>query len=534
MSNGVSMATVKINLTDLVRLVFEEPIEWLAGNPSSSTPVSWITTNIDQITPGDIYLLASSQAKIAVIKDAHKRGAVGIIILGEMSTQLDLSSAAIPVLSLPNYEDIRLAERQLLSAILRQRGAIAEREVKIFTQLSQIAAEGGGLSGLANLMGSISGRGVLVQDKRGHILAAQPSSVLTSIWPDVLDQLEQRSSLPSSLMDRKQAGQHPQMITQGVPGGLERLIGTITVSRVVRGYISLIGIIGEMDTLDQVVLEQGALVGAIEMSRHKAVRETEKRLKGSLLTALLQENMVSRDARLWAQSMGFDLEMAHTALRFSWDGANMPSRRRLETLVNGEVARMGIKVIVNMMAAEVTCICQTKSDKGRPEQALNLAANILAQGYDEYPDTSIRCGVGTPAGDLSEWRDSFRQAGQALEMARRLEESRPLYFPDLSVYRLLMQIEHNPEMMAFQEETIGPLLDYEGGKDLIQTLETYFNHKGNLSQTAEALYIHRNTLLYRMDRIKDILELDMDNSSSRLAVQLSLHIYRMVGRKQTP
>jgi purine catabolism regulator len=114
-------------------------------------------------------------------------------------------------------------------------------------------------------------------------------------------------------------------------------------------------------------------------------------------------------------------------------------------------------------------------------------------------------------------------------MARRFGERRALYFPDLSVYRLLLQLEHNPELMAFQEEILGPLLAYEGGRELINTLEAYFEHNGNLTQTAEALFVHRNTLIYRMERIAKITSLDLDKPETRLTVQLALHIYRMMG-----
>jgi purine catabolism regulator len=98
-------------------------------------------------------------------------------------------------------------------------------------------------------------------------------------------------------------------------------------------------------------------------------------------------------------------------------------------------------------------------------------------------------------------------------------------------YRLLFQIEHSPELIAFQEETLGPLLAHEGATELIHTLETYFSHNGNLSQTAEALFIHRNTLIYRMERIASITGLDLDNPENRLAIQLALRIFRMVGTK---
>ena len=138
----------------------------------------------------------------------------------------------------------------------------------------------------------------------------------------------------------------------------------------------------------------------------------------------------------------------------------------------------------------------------------------------------------TVAQVIEEWRTSFRQAGQALELARRLGERKPLYYTDLSVYRLLFQLEHSPELIAFQEETLGPLLAYEGADELIHTLEAYFEHNANLSQTAEALFIHRNTLIYRMERIAAITSLDLDEPENRLAIQLALRIFRMMGKKR--
>ena len=75
---------------------------------------------------------------------------------------------------------------------------------------------------------------------------------------------------------------------------------------------------------------------------------------------------------------------------------------------------------------------------------------------------------------------------------------------------------------------LGALLASEGARELIRTLEVYFEHNTNLSQAAEALFIHRNTLIYRMERIASLTGLDLDDPETRLAMQLALHIYRMV------
>jgi purine catabolism regulator len=296
---------------------------------------------------------------------------------------------------------------------------------------------------------------------------------------------------------------------------------------VARGYLSIIDFSEQVDVLDDLVAEQGAIVCAIEMARVKAVREVEKRLKGNLLTALLQEDIAPRDAVLWIQSMGLDLDQHHVAIRFSWDGLETPSMRRLETILNGEVSKGGYRALVDTLGMEVICICQVETSPGRPESAIKLANAVADHAISEFPKIPMCCGIGNPAEDLAHWGDSFRQAGQALEMTRRLADRRPRYFPDLSVYRLLLQLEYHPELQNFKNEILAPLIAYEGGAELIKSLDAYFENNGILSQAADALFIHRNTLIYRMERIAEITGLDLNHTQTRLAVQLALRIHQM-------
>jgi PucR family transcriptional regulator, purine catabolism regulatory protein len=519
-------------LNEILRLSTSEPINWLIGASDEARPVRWVVSSADEAGPGDILLLPVSRLNSEVIQYATAQGVAALLLVGDceslrLDPEGDLAIASIP----ESAGDVREIQRMILTVLVNQRAALIERGVRIHAQLSQLEAEGRGLFGLAKAMQEISGKGVMIQDKRGHILAEHPSSTLVTIWEDVLKQMSNLESLPEFLTDRKRVAIHAAVHHQIVPGGLERLVTPIVVGEMARGYLSLVGLEGEFDELDRLVLDQGGMVSAIEMARNKAIRETEKRLKGDLLTALLQGELSSRDATLWVQQMGLDLTQAHAALRFVWDGSGSPSRRRLETLVNGEVARLGMQVIVSPMGSEFVCFCQVSPGSKRPEQALALGRAVIAQAAREYAQNPCRCGVGSSVLTLEGWRTSLREAGQALELARRLGKETPLYFPDLSVYRLLFQLEHSPEIITFQEETLGRLLEHEGADELIHTLETYFEHNGNLSQAAEALFVHRNTLIYRIERIESITNLNLDNPEERLAMQLALRIYRMLGSK---
>lgn len=523
------MNTESGNLNKIIRLTFSEPAKWLSVSDPLPAEVKWICDSIENAQPGDLILLYVHEISPDIMKNAVKKGVIAAVILGENLSDLGEIPEGLYVCWIQGKYDRREVHRQMMTVLLHQRMAVMEHGFRIHNQLTKIATEGGGLHGLAKAIAEISGKGVMIQDKRGGILGESPSSTVLSIWGDLLYQLEPLSSLPKQLLDRKEAGVIAGMVSRPIPGGLLRLIHPIIVGEVVRGYLSLVGIEKDFDALDTLVLEQGAIVCGVEMAREKAVREAEKKLKGDLLTALLQDNISPRDAQLWVEAMGLDINQAHVALRFIWDGENSPSRRRLETLINGEIAKSDVRVIVDPMGVEVICFLEVPDGKERASDAIELGKAVIEQGKREYPENQIRCGVGGSAFDLSEWRDSFRQAGQALAMARRFGEKRPIYFQDLSVYRLLLQIEHNPELISFQEQTLGKLLQQEGYKEMMHTLDAFFSHNGNLSQTAEALYIHRNTLNYRLERIQSILGIDLDNPESRLALQLALHIYRMKG-----
>ncbi len=525
------MSQPNINLNDLLRLIFPSgDITWLPERRESDLMIQWVCLDVESGQEGDLLLLPSNKFDQKSLKIAAERGIAAILIVGKISELINISPR-IPTLLIKTQKDIRQIQRDITKLLTSKDSVLNERKLQIHAKLTKLAADGVELEGLARAMLEITRHGILIHDKRLKIIAEVPSPDLQPFWEGITEQLSQIDNLPAPLQDRRQAGEQNIKLIQNISGGISRVVVPITVGNVARGYLSVIGIVGTLDILDHLVAEEGALICAIDMSRTKAVRETEKKLQSDLLTALLQEDLSPRDAKLWIDAMGLDQSQAHAALQFTWDSPNPPSRRRLETLINGEVIRMGIRVILNPAGEAVICFCQVSPDDKGYQLALELGANILEQTNSEYPNSPVRCGIGSPTANLNLWHISFREAGLALDMATRLKENKPLYYPDLSVYRLLLLLENNPELKAFQEDTLGPLLLHENKHEFIRTLEAFFEQKGNLSQTAEILFIHRNTVSYRLKIISEVINLDLKNYDSVLAVQLALKIYRMMQGK---
>ncbi|MEK7326573.1 MAG: helix-turn-helix domain-containing protein [Chloroflexota bacterium] len=458
-------------------------------------------------------------------------GAIGVNVTPPPAMLKKADAADVPVVVLPEGANLREVHRATLTLITNRQAHMAQRASQTYHTLAQLSAESKGLEAIAGAMAALTGHHVVVQDKRlNPIAVVEPESKISS-WNEILDGLGKVESLPAGWADRKQvAARSNEVERQKIAGSLSRLVMPVVVGRLARGYVSVIAEDDDLDSLDSLVIEQGAAACGLEMSRAKAVSEATKRLRGDFIDAVLAETISKQEIRRWAGRIGHDITAPHAAVVFAWpEMSNQPTIRRLETIVNGELGLGRVAALSRTSENDVSVFVALGVDSSL-KSARALAQAVCDQASKEYPKIKLLCGLGRPVETISDWHTSYKEAGQALAAARRISDGGPLYFGDLSVHRLLFQLEGHPELAAFCNETLGALIEYDTAhhSSLIQTLAAYFVHHGNLSQTAEALYIHRNTLQYRMDRIAEISGFDLDNPETRLSVQLALKAYRLL------
>lgn len=105
---------------------------------------------------------------------------------------------------------------------------------------------------------------------------------------------------------------------------------------------------------------------------------------------------------------------------------------------------------------------------------------------------------------------------------------------------LVEAMRADPQKAAYYLDLLGPLRQYDRDHhgDLVKTLSAYLRHGGNSAQTANALFIHRNSLRYRLNRIHTLSSLDPDDPDARLALQIALVLNTELGptspRSQLP
>ena len=542
------MQTAPVALSELLRLAFPAGSEFIGTAEQRSRVVQWADViNLPlrdevEVEEDDLVLLPAEAAEsdlltaITALAQAEVAAAAHIGPLPESVIEA-ARQIKLPIIILPNNASLRQMHQAALTLITNRQAQMTQRAAQVRQQLEQLVAEGAGLEAIVWAMADLTRKGVIMQDKRLVPVATWTHPTLGQMWNDILQSLGNPDLLPRGWSDRKFAAAQRRIEHQALPGGLARFVTPIVVKGMARGYLSLVGIAEELDELDGLVAEQGAEACALEMAKAKAVNEVTKQMRGEFVDAVLGARVSQKEIEQWARQLGHDIGVPHAAIVFRWEGENHPSLRRLETAINGEISLTRVSALIRVENeaghAGAFVALESVNSTNSVKPARDLAAAIYSRTLAEHPKATLRCGIGRPVDGITEWRTSYREAEQALEMASQLDERQPIFFGDLSVYRLLFKMAEHPDLVSFCTETLGALTHYdkEQNSNLVETLEAFFAHHGNLSQTAESLFIHRNTLQYRMDRIAEIASIDLDNPETRLALQLAIKANRLLNAR---
>ncbi len=216
-----------------------------------------------------------------------------------------------------------------------------------------------------------------------------------------------------------------------------------------------------------------------------------------------------------ARRVGVDLEHAHVALAIAAD----ESGRDPETTL--------VRLREELLGAFPGSACAVR---GLQATALLRArdADGLTDRLARAADGQAAIGVGRPrVGALSQ-ADGFAESAQALQMGRAVHGPAAVTrFEDLGVQRYLWALAQEPARDVWQER-LERLRAHDGehGSQLFETVERYLECAGNRKDAAAALYVHRNTLRQRFDRIRRVAQIDLDDPSVLFDLQVALRIVR--------
>jgi sugar diacid utilization regulator len=269
-------------------------------------------------------------------------------------------------------------------------------------------------------------------------------------------------------------------------------------------------------------LHLAAVASLTEVAVAEAKEEVEQNLRGSLLEDLrTRPDLDPAEVARRAGRLGCDLSSGVVVLC-----AELTSERprHVVATICGEYPGA---LAQHMDGRVYALLPAARYRHEKPAEAVLESARQLAARLQRHGPVGMSSFYLEPA-ELSR---AIQEAELVLEVVRR---SGVPVGEDMGsgTYRLLFRVlaSHPEEVSSFYEDTVAPLVGYDDqyATDLVGTLESYLAHNCNMNGTAAAIYTHRHTVAYRLDRVRELTGLNPMESEDRERLGLGLKAYRII------
>ena len=538
-----------ITVKDVWRGALPPDTELLGGGGGLERRVEWATAlrtrppAFESIKGGEMAFVPVRSIKLLderldltqVMQSLADKGGVAVAVVGDVpASSIELADRLLmPLLRLPDATaHVNDVQQSVVRFVLEQRTLLHERQQELHTQLMELALSGAGTAAIVDRLAEITGHAVAWQDLDGAVehasSAAQAPAVLQALQADNAQVRRWAESVTVLASDP------PVHEFRLGDTGLNRLVSPVPVRDGIGGLVSVIAPETELDQVARLAVARAASASAIELDRERAVRRARDELEGEFVESLLAGAYSSEEAvRERADRLGFDCDGGIAVLLArvdaDADGATARSRHQMLVAGHGWIRRRAPGALCTVrngaLAAVVPLGAETEEEGAAALR--RLAADLRLECAGAVGSERVSVGMGRPKQGIAGVRMSYREAEQALAMGSRLfAGARVVGFGDLGLYRLLFALQGHPELREFFDDQVRALIDYDRrtGAGLMQTMEAFFRCHGSPTEMAQALHLHRNTVLYRLRRIEEIGHLRLDDPETRLNLHLCLRV----------
>ncbi len=291
----------------------------------------------------------------------------------------------------------------------------------------------------------------------------------------------------------------------------------------------------QLTVVDQLTVDRIGILISLEMLNAKARRDVETKYVDQFLQDWIAGRIVTAaDLKLRAEACGCPIEdhRSFHVVIVRWIEAK-PAKKQLKKAIGSmrKVKFNGYDVHVVMMDDELTFLISYNAESGLHVDSIlqRISSELSAIGLAGGQEAFSFC-IGKKVESPDRVHESYEQANKI----RRISEvcglkHKSISYDQLGVYQLLYLLPDCEEVRGFRDRLIKPLLEYDSKHNsiLIDTLKAFFRNNESLKRTASELFTHYNTVMYRIERAFELLNLDANDGNDRLQLHLAIKLYEM-------
>ncbi|NLN48916.1 MAG: hypothetical protein GX154_07530 [Clostridiales bacterium] len=442
----------------------------------------------------------------------------------------------------------------VMNAINDNQNQIIKRTEEIHNKLTEIVLRGHGLPFIAKVLTQLVGNIIIVEDPALNSLAVSCPNDHSNDKVDgflsyrLSQEYKDRFKTTEYYTNALKSADKKTLILDvndfnSAYKDLTQITIPIVADRVVYGFITLVEFFKKANQIDIIALEHGATTIALEMMKEKIAFETEKRLKRDFLDDLLQGKIGNGEAGGSKYKFnGFDITGPAVAILIDVYGIDTTmnnkhvfyraSNNKVLDIIENQIKENDPNAFINDEHNRYAILYHFPINKEKATATTDikkLCDKIGSKILEEFPKAQYCFGVGNVYYQLPNLRKSYKEAKKALEVGQTFMGSNQTFlYSELGIYRLLFMMDRK-EIVDYCRDSIGNLMEYDknNNEDLCGFLEVFLLNNGNVAQTSKDLYIHPNTLSYRLKKIAGILGKDINDSKIRFNLYFALMIKKL-------
>ena len=559
------LKALKVRLRDILNVDLLAGAEVIAGEAGmdcviTSVNVMEVPDIVDWVRPGELllttaYSLSNNiEAFNTLLPIFSEKGVCGMGIktkryIDELPESVieTANRLAFPIIRIPqdvSYGDLM---KQVFTFIIGEQTRLLEKINEFNNQIRDIMLRRGDMDEFAELISQALHSPTLISDQvhKSFVFHAEDKA-----WEAILDRV-----VPSTINNTgilAEPGSTEIRASFDLVDGVKvkRFCIPIFFEENLYGQVYIWDIDNHINPGDLFMIESATSLIALHIVTKLTVTQRENVHRTNFLEQLLSNKPESQaGAILDAEYYGFNPNAHHQCLilRLDYQDSVRSASSRNRRIQETSLTLTGILSYIQQKASS-RYISVTKPDEivFLLEFDPNLSSEIRATQTRQFVyslsevarDLKVEdvCFVGVgqayPGYDkLSESLHEAQQIVRLLQSSQKKNKDHYGFFEEMGIARLFGAPETRADFLNHADEVLEPILKYDAEHDgkLLETVRAYFEYGGNLRKISEVQYTHYNTVVYRINRIREALKIDLKDPETAFSIQFALKIRDLIG-----
>ncbi len=463
--------------------------------------VTYIPHLKEKLMPEYVYIGKASSFSSKALKDTQ----VACLIVQDQAVRLHIETNAIVF---PEKTDIV----QLFN-VVQELFVLQDRLRDCSADIFNALVKGGGIQGILDVGLRILRNPLMLSDSSSRFIAVATDKEITD--PAVKDILTYGFSSQKymnefevyRIVEKMETHSQPILLDTGFSKDVRRIIGKVTFNNKMIAYLLTLEMGRSFSDDDYAIINMLCEAISLEMSINKAYASYTGEIHEHMMIDLLEEKSTPSDIKNKMRSLQWEVNnefyvMAVLIPKIDSAYSYMEyTRMRIKNIASG------CQIVYYEPYMVILFSPKDQENKLRVQVTLNRL----------FSERQLVAGVGLPFESIMDLKKHYLQAVRSIELGRLLRRDEQIFeYENYFIYDILSLTENKAALTDFFHHHLIPLMQYDKSKgtDYYHTLHAYLKHALNKTSTANDLSIHRNTIDHRIQKIAEIIHLDLSNGDN--------------------